>query len=265
MTEDLRLQIEQAKQERQETAARDFMRQWVVGATTAVNGTTRAGTNRTWVTIAGSRQPRAVWGNIRNENVDVLMLYVPGDELMIFATFLPSATDTWGESAPTVGQPPLDGRLLNIVIPGNRFSPGLVTLPSTIDGLHVFINGFEHSRNVFTSQQFLVTAPSSGSQAWIGIGVNEETNLPVQYLGQDRTLAYTPDPADALIEFKTKWADDDVPLAAILVANGATVLSSSNTIVDLRRKFSAAGQLNFDRILVHNNEVLTHNGNVLWH
>lgn len=272
MTDDLRLQIQRAQEDFHARTVQDYVNLLLTVAVTVQvadtsgNLTTRAGVSRTWVIEKGARQPKAVWGRVVNPGVPVLLIRIPGDELMIIATFLPDATDTWGEGAITVGMPPIDGRLLNILVPGNRYAPGLVTLPSTIDGLHVFINGLEHERGVFLSQLYPLVAPSSGSQAWIGVGVNQSTNLPVQYLGQNRTLAYTPDAGDAAAEFNGRWDSDDVPLAAVLVANGTTTLSSSNVIVDLRRKFPAAGAVNLDRILTNDDgDVLTDDdGNVLY-
>jgi hypothetical protein len=145
MTDELRLEIQRARDERQEGTLQDFVNLLLVVATTvAVDGTTRAGTNRTWVVEKGGRQPKAVWGSITRANVDVLMIRIPGNELMILAVFLPDATDVWGESAPTVAMPPLDFRLLRGMLPSFRFEPGAVTLPNPVDGLYVYVYPFAH-------------------------------------------------------------------------------------------------------------------------
>lgn len=232
------------------------------GRTVAQNGSVSAGTNKVWVEIKNPRQIKAVYGAIPHENVDVLLFPLASGELQILGVDLSAASITWGVSAPTAGMPALDLRVIKGQLPGRKFEPGLVTLPSPISGLDVWVNGFEHDLGVLLSQSLtLVPTASASRTAWVGIGVNTNTNQLIQRLGTDRALAYLPQTSDA---YEIAWNDYEIPLAAVLVANGTTTLSASNTIVSLRRFIAPQGHISIDRVLVDDDfNVLTDEGGQL--
>jgi hypothetical protein len=237
---------------------------FIQARTVAQSGSVSAGVNKIWVELKNPRQVKAVYGAIPYENVDVLLFRLASGEYQVFSVDLSAASITWGTSAPSAGMPALDLRVIKGQLPGRKFEPGLVTLPATISGLNVWVNGFEHEYGVLLSQNLtLVPTATSSKTAWIGVGVNMQTNQLVQRLGTDRALAYLPQTSDA---YEIAWNDYETPLAAVLVANGTTTLSANNTIVSLRRFIAPQGHISIDRVVCNDDgDVLTNDdGEVMY-
>lgn len=204
-----------------------------------------APTGKTWVrSNDASREATAVYGVITMPNVSVVVgpdlhghdriLYVPES----------SNVPTFGDKVALLSMPPVQGDLVGLDVTGRNFRPGRVRPYADSGSMLVYVEPFAHHEGYYAGGTIDLTGDipaTAGTCAWVAVALDPATGTLYSYAGSDNYDAPTNlDEADAhAISIPTGY----MPLAAAVLEEGMTEITSATRIIDLRPHFYMRGGL----------------------
>lgn len=199
-----------------------------------------ANANKVWVRAEeDSREETQVWGTAQKINLRVWVQPNAAGELAI-------REPDYGASA-YGGQDGIAGSLLpsitpdnvpNLLVDGRQFRPGRLRY-SALGGLYVYIEGFHYPGGYWPGGDFELTPPSTAStQAWCAVALNPADGTLSQVTGTEYALTLIMTSSEA---GEITFTNGYIPCGAIVLYNGQTEITGSESIDDLRYHFGQAG------------------------
>lgn len=180
-------------------------------------------------------------GAIRNPNIKVRLERRPATGLVVIGTDAASAIAVLGERAASSSVAPHSHALAsgNVdMVEGRRLIPGLLRL-SALGGLYVYVEAFHYAGGYWPGGDFLMTPPAtSGMKAWCAVVLDSATNTLVQVTGPDIP---TPVPVSEIDLAALTLDSGVIPVGALVLTTGQTVITGAETWADFRFHFAQAG------------------------
>jgi hypothetical protein len=141
--------------------------------------------------------------------------------------------------AAALSLPRVPGQYAQSEVIGRAFAPGNMS-PSEAGGLNVYIKPFHYDDDWWAGGNFELTPPAtSDKKAWCAVFIDSATNTAVQILGDDHGLADTM--TEAQIASEINVPDGYIPVGAVVLRNGQTSVTTSDTFADFRYHFMTKG------------------------
>lgn len=212
-----------------------------VGAQIVMAG---APTGKTWVrSNDASREATAVYGVITMPNVSVVVgpdlhghdriLYVPES----------SNVPTFGDKVALLSMPPVQGDLVGLDVTGRNFRPGRVRPYADSGSMLVYVEPFAHHEGYYAGGTIDLTGDipaTAGTCAWVAVALDPATGTLYSYAGSESYDA--PANLDEADAHAITVPDGYIPLAAVVLEEGMTEITSATRIIDLRPHFYMRGE-----------------------
>jgi hypothetical protein len=199
-----------------------------------------AAAGKAWVrSEEDSREETQVWGYASRINLPVYVGPNISGELEIKAVDQHAAAFVAGAGAEASILPPITpDNNSSILIGGRQFKPGRMRL-SALGGLYVYVEPFHYPGGFWPGGDFALTPPGTASQqAWCGVAMNPADDTLYQFTGADYALPYLLTEVE-LGELAVN--EGYIPVGAIVLQNGQTVITGGEQIADWRYHIAQAG------------------------
>ena len=199
-----------------------------------------AAAGKAWVrSEEDSREETQVWGYASRINLPVYVGPNISGELEIKAVDQHAAAFVAGAGAEASILPPITpDNNSSILIGGRQFKPGRMRL-SALGGLYVYVEPFHYPGGFWPGGDFALTPPGTASQqAWCGVAMNPADDTLYQFTGSNYALPYLLTEVE-LGELTVN--EGYIPVGAIVLQNGQTVITGGEQIADWRYHIAQAG------------------------
>lgn len=222
-------------------------RKMLTGRRTATNTITLAGApaGKTWVRAHdASREQTAVWGFVGIPNVTVYVAPGVDGENRIMAIDYAESVQSHGSKVVLAQQPPLDGNLNTVIVAGRNFLPGRVRPYAASGSMLVYVEPFAHHEGYYAGGTIDLTSDipaTADTCAWVAVALDPAADTLYSYAGSDNYDA--PANLDEADAHAITIPDGYIPLAAVVLEEGMTEITSATRIIDLRPHFYMRGGL----------------------
>lgn len=222
-------------------------RKMLTGRRTATNTITLAGApaGKTWVRAHdASREQTAVWGFVGIPNVTVYVAPGVDGDNRIMAIDYAESVQSHGSKVVLAQQPPLDGNLNTVIVAGRNILPGRARPYADSGSMLVYVEPFAHHEGYYAGGTLDLTGDipaTAGTCAWVAVALDPATGTLYSYAGSDNYDA--PTNLDEVDAHAITVPDGYIPLAAAVLEEGMTEITSATRIIDLRPHFYMRGEL----------------------